>query len=75
MTLGFVKNSNKLGAIKITSKENSDKTKVVTKNEKYTSFGGIYHSMVVFSKSGLDFALRGMNFRNHFLFLTLKILA
>lgn len=31
--------------------------------------------MVVFSKSGLDFALRGMNFRNHFLFLTLKILA
>lgn len=75
MTLGHDRNLNSLGATKITSKENSDKTKVATKNEKFTSFGGIYHIMDIFSRLGLDFDHHGMNFRNHFLFLTPKILA
>lgn len=60
MTLGHDRHLNSLGATKITSKENSDKTKVATKNEKFTSFGGIYHIMDIFSKLGLDFDHHGM---------------
>lgn len=52
MTLGHDRNLNSLGATKITSKENSDKTKVATKNEKFTSFGGIYHIMDIFFQVG-----------------------
>ena len=48
MTLGHDRNLNSLGATKIASKENSDKAKVATKNEKFTSFGGIYHIMDIF---------------------------
>lgn len=51
MTLGHDRNLNKLGATKITSKEISDETKLATKNEKFASFGGIYHIVDVFSKT------------------------
>jgi len=37
-----------LGAANITSKQNSDMTKIAIKNENITSFGGIYHMMDVF---------------------------
>ena len=49
-TLGYVRNFTYLGAANITSKQKSDMTKVAIKNEKITSFGGIYHIMDVFSK-------------------------
>ena len=41
-TLEYVKNFTYLGAANITSKQKSDMTKVATKNENITSFGGIY---------------------------------
>jgi len=37
-----------LSAANITSKQNSDMTKIAIKNENITSFGGIYHMMDVF---------------------------
>ena len=40
-----------LGAANITSKQNSDMTKIAIKNENITSFGGIYHMMDVFIRS------------------------
>ena len=43
-----------LGAANITSKQKTDMTKVVIKNENITSFGGIYHIMDVFSKLGFE---------------------
>ena len=41
-TLGYVRIFTYLGAANITSKQKSDMTKVVIKNENITSFGGIY---------------------------------
>ena len=40
-----------LGAANITSKQNSDMTKIAIKNENITSSGGIYHMMDVFIRS------------------------
>ena len=51
---GYVRNFTYLGAANITSKQKSDMTKVATKNENITSFGGIYHIMDVFSKLSFE---------------------
>ena len=53
-TLGYVRNLTYLSATKITSKQKSNMAKVAIKNEKITSFGGIYHIMDVFSKLGFE---------------------
>ena len=53
-TLGYVRIFTYLGAANITSKQKSDMTKVATKNENITSFGGIYHIMDVFSKLSFE---------------------
>ena len=42
-TLGYVRIFTYLGAANITSKQKTDMTKVVIKNENITSFAGIYH--------------------------------
>ena len=52
--LDIVRNFTYLGAANITSKQKSDMTKVATKNENISSFGGIYHIMDVFSKLSFE---------------------